>query len=284
MQYGIVLPISGIDGDIHRLIEFAHLAEESGWDGVFLEDYIVYWGSQGITYDPWVALAAIATHTKRVRLGLTVTPLARRRPWKLAREAITLDRLSNGRLILGFGLGDDNDKSFTSFGDIADRKQRAELLDEGLDILDGLMSGQAFSYTGKHHQVNEVTFLPQPVQKPRIPIWIGGFWPHKAPAKRAARWDGFVPAAAPDENGYGSLKPEDIRAMRVFITEHRTSTDPFDICVGGYTPGDDVTRACSQVEPLREAGATWWSEFVLPEPGQADQALMRIKQGPPRMK
>src|SRR5579884_94813 len=123
MQYGIVLPISGIDGDVQRLIEFAHVAEESGWDGVFLEDYIVYWGSQGITYDPWVALAAIATHTKRVRLGLTVTPLSRRRPWKLAREAITLDHLSNGRLILGFGLGDDNDKSFTSFGDIVDRKQ-----------------------------------------------------------------------------------------------------------------------------------------------------------------
>lgn len=284
MQYGVTLPLSGIDGDVQRLVEYAHIAEEEGWDGVFLEDYIVYWGGEGITYDPWVALAAMAARTRRVRLGLSVTPLSRRRPWKLAREAITLDQLSNGRLILGFGLGDDQDKSFTSFGDIADRKQRAELLDEGLDILNGLMSGQPFSYTGKHYKVNEVKFLPQPVQKPRIPIWIGGFWPRKAPALRAARWDGFIPAMAPDENGNSNLTPEVLHTMMAFIAEHRTSSGPFDLATGGNTPGDDLARACAQVEPLAEAGATWWCEFVLPESGQAEQALTRIKQGPPRGK
>ncbi len=281
MQYGVTLPLSGFDGDVQRLIEAAYIAEEEGWDGIFLEDYIVYWGAQGITYDPWLVLAAIATRTKRIRLGLSVTPLSRRRPWKLAREAITLDHLSNGRLILGFGLGDDQDKGFTSFGDVADRKQRAELLDEGLDILAGLMSGQPFSYTGKHYKVDEVTFLPQPIQQPRIPIWIGGFWPHKAPARRAARWDGFLPASEPDENGNSFPKPADIQTIKAFVAEHRTSTAPFDIGVGGNTPGNDPHGAYTQIEPLIEAGATWWCEFVLPEPGQTEQALTRVKQGPP---
>jgi alkanesulfonate monooxygenase SsuD/methylene tetrahydromethanopterin reductase-like flavin-dependent oxidoreductase (luciferase family) len=282
MQYAVTLPLSGIDGDLQRLIEYAHIAEEEGWDGVFLEDYIVYWGAQGVTYDPWLALAAIAMRTKRVRLGFSVTPLSRRRPWKLAREAITLDQLSNGRVILGFGLGDENDKSFTSFGDIADPKQRAELLDEGLDILVGLMSGEPFSYTGKHYNVEEVTFLPQPVQKPRIPIWLGGYWPRKAPASRATRWDGFIPAQMPDENGDSNMTPEVVRAINAFIVEHRTSSDPFDLAIGGNTPGDDPARAHAAMEPLIEAGATWWCEFALPEPGQANKALTRIKQGPPR--
>jgi alkanesulfonate monooxygenase SsuD/methylene tetrahydromethanopterin reductase-like flavin-dependent oxidoreductase (luciferase family) len=281
MQYGVTLPLSGFDGDVQQLIEAAHIAEEEGWDGVFLEDYIVYWGAQGITYDPWLVLAAIATRTKHIRLGLSVTPLSRRRPWKLAREAITLDHISNGRLILGFGLGDDQDKGFTSFGDVADRKQRAEMLDEGLDILAGLMSGQPFSYTGKHYKVDNVTFLPRPVQQPRIPIWIGGFWPHKAPALRAARWDGFLPASEPDENGNSFPKPADIQTIKAFIAEHRTSTTPFDIGVGGNTPGNDPRGAYAQIEPLIEAGATWWCEFALPEPGQTEQVLTRIKQGPP---
>jgi alkanesulfonate monooxygenase SsuD/methylene tetrahydromethanopterin reductase-like flavin-dependent oxidoreductase (luciferase family) len=281
MQYGVTLPLSGFDGDVQRLIEAAHIAEEEGWDGIFLEDYIVYWSTPGITYDPWLVLAAIATRTKRIRLGLSVTPLSRRRPWKVAREALTLDHLSNGRLILGFGLGDDQDKGFTSFGDVADRKQRAELLDEGLDILAGLMSGKPFSYTGKHYKVDEVTFLPQPVQQSRIPIWIGGFWPHKAPARRAARWDGFLPASKPDENGDSFPKPADIQTIKAFVAEHRTSTTPFDIGVGGTTSGNDPHGAYTQIEPLIEAGATWWCEFALPEPGQTEQALTRIKQGPP---
>lgn len=279
MKYGIVLPLSGIDGSIERLVEYAHIAEEEGWEGVFLEDYIVYWGAQGLTYDPWLALTAIALRTSRIGLALTVTPLPSRLPWKLAREAITLDHLSHGRLILGFGLGDAQD---VRFGEIADLKQRAEMLDEGLEILAGLMSGQSFSYQGKHYTVKEVTFRPEPVQKPRIPIWLGGFWPRKAPALRAARWDGFCPAKVPDEQGDGYIKPADIRSIKSFIEEHRSSADPFDIVAGGSSPAGDPGRARAHVEPYSEAGATWWSEFVLPDPGEADQALARIKQGPPR--
>ena len=278
MKYGLVLPLSGIDGDIERLVEYAHIAEEEGWEGIFLEDYIVYWGAQGLTYDPWLALTAIALHTQRVRLGMTVTPLPSRLPWKLAREAITLDHLSHGRLILGFGLGDAQDMHF---GEATDVKQRAEMLDEGLDILAGLMSGRPFNYQGKHYTVNEVAFSPGPVQTPRIPIWLGGFWPRKAPALRAARWDGFCPAKVPDEHGDGYIKPADIREIKTFIEEHRASAAPFDIAAGGNSSSDDPAKARAHVEPYSEAGATWWIEFVLPDPGEAEQALTRIKQGPP---
>lgn len=283
MKYGLVLPLSGINGDVQRLIEFAHIAEEQGWEGVFLEDYITYWGSHDTpTYDPWLTLAAIALRTQKMRIGITVTPLSRRRPWKLARECVTLDHISNGRLILGFGLGDEHDTSFTSFGEVIDPKQRAGMLDEGLDILAGLMGGQPFSYQGNHYRVDEVTFLPGPVQAPRIPIWIGGFWPHKAPAKRAARWDGFCPAKVPDANGNGYITPTDIRDIKAFMAERRSPVAPFDLVVGGHSTADDPAKARAHVETFVEAGATWWIEFVLPGPGESDEALTRIKQGPPR--
>lgn len=280
MKYGMVLPLSGIDGDVERLVEYAHIAEEEGWDGVFLEDYIVYWGAQGTTYDPWLALTAIALRTQRVHLGITVTPLPSRLPWKLAREAITLDHLSHGRLILGFGLGDAQDRHF---GEVADEKQRARMLDEGLEILNGLMSGQPFSYQGTSYQVHDVTFRPGPVQTPRIPIWLGGWWPRKAPTLRAARWDGFCPAKVPDEHGDGDIKPADIRAIKTMIEEHRTSSAPFDLAAGGNSDGFDPGKARTHVEMYREAGATWWIEFVLPDLGESAQALLeRIKKGPPK--
>jgi alkanesulfonate monooxygenase SsuD/methylene tetrahydromethanopterin reductase-like flavin-dependent oxidoreductase (luciferase family) len=283
MKYGVTLPLSGIDGNVGRLVEFAHIAEEEGWEGVFLEDYILYWGAPDTpTYDPWLTLTAIALRTQRIRLGITVTPLSRRRPWKLARESITLDHLSNGRLILSFGLGDEHEPGFTHFGEVTDPKQRAGMLDEGLDILSGLMSGQIFSYQGTHYHVDPVTFLPKPVQAPRIPIWIGGFWPRKSPAKRAAKWDGFCPAKVPDENGNGSITPADIRAIKAFVAEQRSPSATFDLVVGGHTPGDDVAQARAHIETFVEAGATWWCEFVLPGAGEAAQALARIKQGPPR--
>ncbi len=224
MKYGLVLPLSGIEGDIEQLVEYAHIAEEEGWEGVFLEDYIIYWGAQGVTYDPWLTLTAMALRTQSVHLGTTVTPLPSRLPWKLAREAITLDHLSHGRLILGVGLGDAQDRHF---GEVADVKQRARMLDEGLDLLAGLMSGRPFSYQGTHYQVGDVTFWPAPVQKPRVPIWLGGFWPRKAPALRAARWDGFCPAKVPDEHGDGYIKPADIRAIKTFIEAHRSSSEPW---------------------------------------------------------
>jgi alkanesulfonate monooxygenase SsuD/methylene tetrahydromethanopterin reductase-like flavin-dependent oxidoreductase (luciferase family) len=164
MRYGLALPNGGVGGDPRTLAELAELAEAAGWDGIFLEDYIVWQGHQDVpTYDPWVALAAVALRTRRVRLGTSVTPLPRRRPWKLARETVTLDHLSEGRLILGIGLGDLHDPGFGAMGEAQDTHQRAQMLDEALDVLVGLWSGHPFSFQGQFYHVHEVTFLPTPV-------------------------------------------------------------------------------------------------------------------------
>src|SRR5438045_2005734 len=167
MRYGLELPNMCLNGDARALVELACLAEEAGWDGVFLEDYIVHWSAKDApTYDPWITLAAMALCTKSIHLGTTVTPLSRRRPWKLAREAVTLDHLSGGRLTLGVGLGDLSDPGFGAVGEATDNVERAGLLDEALDIIVGLWSGEPFSYEGRHFHLEEVTFRPRPVQQP----------------------------------------------------------------------------------------------------------------------
>jgi alkanesulfonate monooxygenase SsuD/methylene tetrahydromethanopterin reductase-like flavin-dependent oxidoreductase (luciferase family) len=158
---------------------------------VFLEDYLVYQSQIGTpTYDPWVCLAAMATRTNRIRLGSTVTPLPRRRVAKLAAEAVALDHLSGGRVTLGIGLGDAWDMALANLGERTDARIRAEMVDEGLEVLVGLWSGEQFTYDGRFYQVQDVTMLPRPLQSPRIPIWIGGQYPRAGPIARAARWDG----------------------------------------------------------------------------------------------
>jgi alkanesulfonate monooxygenase SsuD/methylene tetrahydromethanopterin reductase-like flavin-dependent oxidoreductase (luciferase family) len=278
------LALSGIDGDIHRLIEFAVLAEEAGWDGLSLEDYIVYpTHPRRVTYDPWLAFAAIALRTERLRLAVLVTPLARRRPWKVAREAVTLDHLSNGRLILGVGLGDGGAPDFGGFEEVTDARQRAVLLDEALDVIVGLWRGEPFSHHGAHYQVHDVTFLPTPVQRPRIPIWVGGGWPLRGPTRRAARWDGSCLYKEAGAGTGGDLTADDVRALKADIDRYRTTPAPFDIATGGTTPGDDPAQARAHIVPLAEAGATWWNELVMPGTRGPDEVRRRIEQGPPRI-
>jgi alkanesulfonate monooxygenase SsuD/methylene tetrahydromethanopterin reductase-like flavin-dependent oxidoreductase (luciferase family) len=222
MRYGFIFP----GGDARTLAELAHEAEEAGWDGVFVPDCIdIDNGNRALPagFDPWVTLAALAMRTERVRLGAIVTPLSRRRPWKLAREAMTLDHLSGGRFILGVGMGDVNDVGFTHFGEVTDAKARAGMLDAALEVLAGLLSGQPFAYQGAHYQVDEVTFQPVPVRPGGIPIWIGGGWPRKAFARRAARLDGACPYKIGEESEYGSegMTPADIRALKSAIAAQR---------------------------------------------------------------
>jgi probable F420-dependent oxidoreductase len=281
MRYGLCLPNGGACADARTLAELAHLAEEAGWDGVFLEDYIVWQGHQDApTYDPWVALAAMALHTERIRLGTQVTPLSRRRPWKVARETVTLDHLSNGRLILGVGLGDTSiDVSFTHFAEVTDARQRSKMLDEALDVLVGLWSGQPFSYQGEHYQVSDITLLPRPVQTPRIPIWVGGAYPHKGALRRAARWDG----ACLYKITNADMTPDDVRAMKAFIQDHRDSSAPFDISVGGRQRGQDWEQERALIRSLAEAGVTWWIEYIPPETGGLDVVRACIKRGPLRI-
>ena len=274
MKYGFVLP----RGDARTAAEFASQAEKSGWDGFFVWEPV--WG-----IDAWVCLTAAAMQTERIKLGTLLSPISRMRPWKLASETATLDNLSNGRVILSIGLGA-IDTGFTDFGEITDRKTRADLLDEGLEILTNLWAGDQFSHAGKHYQVEitENTFSPPPppVQKPRIPIWVVGAWPSIKSMSRALRYDGLLPNVM-EENGNVRMSPptpNEIIKMREFIEARRDQATPFDIIVEGQTPGDDRQGALEIIEPYAQAGATWWIEAHWSTPEQ-EQVLARIKQGPP---
>jgi hypothetical protein len=286
VKYCLNLPIGGQAAHPSTLRDFAAVAEDAGWDAVFVEDYIVYQNHQDVpTYDPWVALAAMAVATSRIRLGTMVTPLARRRPWKLARETVTLDHLSEGRLILGAGVGDPDDFTYAAFGEQTDVALRAGIMDEALEVLTGMWSGQPFSYHGSHFRIGEITCLPQPIQQPRIPIWIGGAYPGLAPLRRAARWDGacLYPAIAPG-SAKGSDEPllaEHVRMIRRVIDAHRTGSGPFDIVAGGPERGPDPDRTRALIRQSAEAGATWFSEWIPP----GDPATMRsvIASGPLRI-
>src|ERR1043166_5357034 len=186
MQYGIYVPNFGVYGDPHNLLTLAEDAEAAGWDGFFLWDHFLLYRRSDITVvDAWVALAAIAARTERIRLGPLITPAARRRPWKLAREIVSLDHLSRGRAILGVGLGAPPDAEFQCFGEDPSDRIRAEKLDEALTIIDGLSSGQPFQHRGRHFEIEEITFRPHPIQKPRVPIWVAAMWPNRGPLRRA---------------------------------------------------------------------------------------------------
>jgi alkanesulfonate monooxygenase SsuD/methylene tetrahydromethanopterin reductase-like flavin-dependent oxidoreductase (luciferase family) len=286
VRYSLTLPIGGEAAHPRTLAGFAAAAEQAGWDAVFVEDYIVYQNRQDLpTYDPWIALAAMAVTTSRLRLGTMVTPIARRRPWKLAREAVTLDHLSGGRLILSVGVGDLEDFTYTAFGEEIDVRVRAAMVDEALEVLTGLWSGRPFSYLGRHFRVSEITCLPRPVQQPRIPVWIGGAFPGPGPLRRAARWDGacLYPSARAGsaEDSGQPLLPSQVTAIRQFIEAHRASADPFDIVAGGPARAPDPGRTRELIRQSAEAGATWYGEWVPP----ADPASMRaaIARGPLRI-
>ena len=276
MKYGIVLP----SGDARIAADFAYDAEQAGWDGFFV--YEAAWG-----IDAWVSLTAAAMRTERIRLGTDLTPLSRMRPWKLASETATLDNLSNGRVILAVGLGA-IDTGFAEFGEVTDRKTRAELLDEGLDILTGLWRGQPFNYDGKHYQIKPTSFYPPPppVQQPRIPIWVVGAWSRPKSMQRVLRYDGILPDVIGDDRQRRDLTPGDMRAIKDFVASKRTETTPFDIVMEGETPGDDPARAATIVRQWADAGATWWIEARWQVPRDADGLKIvreRILQGPPRM-
>jgi alkanesulfonate monooxygenase SsuD/methylene tetrahydromethanopterin reductase-like flavin-dependent oxidoreductase (luciferase family) len=294
MHYGIYLPNFGEYSDLRLLAELAHDAEVAGWEGCFLWDHIHQWHGQEPFADPWMALTAMALHTERIRLGPLVTPLARRRPWKLARETVTLDHLSGGRLILGVGVGLPQAASlppedFGAFGEAVAPHVRAARMDEGLAVLTGLWRGQPFSYDGTQYQVHDVCFRPPPVQQPRIPLWVGGHWPTKAPFRRAAQWDGVfpqgrqnLPGSAHSQQAMNTrLTPATIRELVAYIMAHRASAAPFEVVYGGQTSGRDAAEDRAIVTPYAEAGLTWWLE------NRRNRSLAamreRIRIGPPQV-
>lgn len=272
MKCGFVLP----EGDARAAAALAHEAEQAGWDGFFVLDPV--WG-----IDAWVSLAAAAMRTERIRLGPVLTPVSRTRPWQLASATATLDNLSNGRVILSVGLGDTDE--FAPFGEITDRKIRAELLDEGLEILTGLWRGEPFRFSGKHYRIEtEYSPPPPPVQQPRIPIWVVGAWPSEKSMGRALRYDGLLPQVLKPAGGAAHVAqrvdPDELRAIRAYIGTHRADPSPFDVVIEGDTPGDDPHEAARIAAEWAEAGATWWLEAPW-DAGTEDDVRTRIRQGPP---
>jgi alkanesulfonate monooxygenase SsuD/methylene tetrahydromethanopterin reductase-like flavin-dependent oxidoreductase (luciferase family) len=288
MQNGFIF--TGTDPEL--AVELAGLAEASGWDGFFVWEGI--WAT-----DPWATLAAAAMVTERIRLGTMLTPVPRRRPWELAGQTMTVDRLSGGRVILSAGLGvpAEFEQRFWIFEDDPGRRVRAELLDEGLELMQGLWRGEPFEYEGRHYHADRTESMLPPaiVQEPRITTWVVGVWPRMKSMRRVARYDGWIPNyAPPDADGVDPLEQQrtytpEIAAEAVsWITAERerlgVAGDPFDIVQEGTTTGTDQVADAAVVRPWADAGVTWWLESNWQVPGHevAEYARARVQAGPPR--
>jgi alkanesulfonate monooxygenase SsuD/methylene tetrahydromethanopterin reductase-like flavin-dependent oxidoreductase (luciferase family) len=262
IKHGIAVPCFG--DDPADLIELGVEVERAGFDGYFLWDHMVFSdsGDGPPIVDPWLVLAVVASRTSAIKLGTMITPLPRRRPWQLARETTTLDVISGGRLILGVGIGSPDYGDFGLFREPADRRVRGELLDEGLDVLAGLWSGERFSYQGRHYHLDPVRFTPTPVQRPRIPVWVAGVLPNRRPVERAARWDGFVPIRL-DRSRLARPSAQDFRDAGASIGALRGDSGGYDLAVWAEVAGSpgEVTRLAGEYQ---EAGATWWIETARP--------------------
>jgi alkanesulfonate monooxygenase SsuD/methylene tetrahydromethanopterin reductase-like flavin-dependent oxidoreductase (luciferase family) len=276
MRFAVGLPNVKEYADPPLLVDLAVTAESAGWDGVFVWDHLLY-REGAAAVNPWLTMAAIAHATSRIRLGVMVVALARRRPWNVAREAAALDILSNGRLLFGAGLGSLDDE-FSRFGEDARARVRADKLDESLEIITGLWSGEPFSYEGEHFRIEEVRFLPAPLQTPRIPVLVAGTWPNRRPFRRAARWDGIF--ATHEQVGHTeTMTVEQLKEIVEYTLMHRgENKSPFDIVIEGQTsgPNSDVVAAYAQ------AGLTWWVEKLGWFSGSIEETRMRIEAGPPR--
>jgi hypothetical protein len=294
LNYGIVLPNWEVGGDTAKLVEYGVAAEEAGWDGVLLADHLAMGGpDEPLEFpDPWVTHAAIAARTERITLGSWVTPIARRQPWQVARDLATLDCLSDGRVLLGTGLGRAFD--YTTFGEAWNPKRIAARYDEALQVITGLWTGDPFSYDGEFYTLEDAVLRPTPVQQPRIPIVVGGVWPNKAPFHRGARWDGMMP----HYRGDGVLPAEGMRREQSGdldiperTVDHETEVREMaayfhDVESEGRQelflpldpPGVDTDE---WLAVCRDVGATWvYARNVDPESGW-ELTMDRIREGPP---
>lgn len=270
MRFGLALPYN----QTRNVPAWARLAEEAGWDGVFLGDAI--W-----TEDPIVALAAAAMATSRIRLGTMLVPAPLRHPWKIAGESLALDLLSGGRTVLGLGTGAVW-MGWYAFPDVeTGTRVRAEMLEETIDVLDLFYRREPFDYEGRHFHLNlakldPIHYPPQPVQKPRIPLWAPLVWPLKNSKKWILKCDGlFAEKWGPE--GPEQVTPADVRAMRAYIRRHRGPAAPFDIVVSGKTGDHRGDREL--LTSWHEAGATWWIEDMFG--GEEEEVRARIRLGPP---
>jgi alkanesulfonate monooxygenase SsuD/methylene tetrahydromethanopterin reductase-like flavin-dependent oxidoreductase (luciferase family) len=263
VKYAVFLPIFGALADPRVVATIAAEAEAAGWDGVFVWDHMAYRPPVVDIADPWVTMAAIACATERVRIGPMVTPPPRRRPQKLAREVVTLDHLSAGRLTLGVGLGGDPGRELSALGEETDAVRRGRLLDEALEVCVALWSAETVQHHGEAFVVDGLRFGPPPVQRPHPPIWVAGRWPNRAPLRRAARFQGYFPVQVDH--------PEQLAELLADLPD----TGPgFEVAVDGPAERDP--------RPFAEVGATWWLTGFSPFEVGADEALAVARSGPPR--
>ena len=270
MRSGLFVPLFDELADPAIVARLSAEAEEAGWDGVFVWDHVRWREPVVDVADPQITLAAVATATERIRLGPMVTPLARRRPVKVARETATLDRLSGGRLTLGVGLGSDQFGSeYSITGEELDDRRRAGMLDEALEILRAAWSGEPVHHRGEHYTVDGMRFLPRPVQRPGVPVWVAGFYGKPRPLRRAVRHQGFFPVNLENPDQLAEIV-SDLAALR--REEGRDATEPYDI-VAALPPGSDPT-------PYAAAGATWWLVDFPWDAVSVDQVRGVIRDGP----
>jgi alkanesulfonate monooxygenase SsuD/methylene tetrahydromethanopterin reductase-like flavin-dependent oxidoreductase (luciferase family) len=246
------------------LVDMAVEAELAGWDGVLLWDHLVWHKEPPVeVHDPWVLLGAMAVRTERVVLGTLVTPLARRRPWIVAKHVASLDHLSGGRAVLGVGLGEPGEGDFADFGDPGDRRERAAVVDEALPLIDGLLRGTPVHHHGARFDV-EAQLHPGPVQRPRPPIWVAAISPYRRPLARALQWDGAAIIAMPQ----GSLPPDGLAAYLDGVDR----PPGWDV-VAGRVPGVPA-------DEYADAGATWLFDSANPEGDWVDDLRTLIRNGP----
>ncbi|MCB2224455.1 MAG: LLM class flavin-dependent oxidoreductase [Actinobacteria bacterium] len=273
MRFCIDVPNFGRWADPRTFAEFAAEVEAAGWDGLSVWDHIL--PDDGVpTADPWVLLAAAAAATDRIVLMSMVTPLPRRHPWKVARESVSIDLLSGGRFVLGVGSGALGPE-LGRFHVTGDLRVRADMLDEGLEVLTGLWTGEPYEFHGDHYDLEQVTFTPAPLQQPRIPVWVAAMWPSRRPVRRAARWDGVVPIFySVEDDVWSEPTPGLVREITEYAALHRRSEGPFDLAVYG-----DLAEA----DEYAAAGATWMRHGWFPEIGFGfDEWKAAMLDGPPR--
>jgi alkanesulfonate monooxygenase SsuD/methylene tetrahydromethanopterin reductase-like flavin-dependent oxidoreductase (luciferase family) len=270
MRSGLFMPLFDALADPAVVARLSAEAEEAGWHGVFVWDNLRYQEPVVDVADPWITLTAVATATERIRLGPMVTPLARRRPVKVARETATLDRLSGGRLTLGVGLGSDRFASeYSITGEELDDRRRASMLDESLQILAAAWAGEAVHHRGEHYTIDGMRFLPRPVQRPGVPVWVAGYYGKPRPMRRAARHQGFFPIELDHAEQLAEIVA-DLAALR--REAGKDPTEPYDVVVA-LPPGSDPA-------PYVAAGATWWLVEFPWDALSVDQVRGVIRDGP----
>lgn len=294
LNHGLLLWNTAELAEAEVLVEWAVEADEAGWDGVFFGDHLIYpitaSEERQALFDPWISFAGIATRTENIKLGTWITPVPRRQPWQLARNLATLDHLSEGRVILGAGIGTTPD--FTKFGQQYDKRRLAEKFDEALDVITGLWSGEPYNYEGEHYTVDDAVLLPTPVQEPRIPVVIGGWWPFKAAFHRGARWDGIAPNWPSMIQEDAEIDVSELPAhIQEAIAQRRSHEEEVEEMLDYYhgltdEPGEIMLPKMAGmgtgfIERCQELGVTWLLHRG--DQGSAGRSdyLQFIREGPP---